>query len=576
MDEILETIDYSLRFRMYDNALLLCHEFFSRSPIPMKSTFLHFYARAYMESGYPALASILLREYEQFIDGNPEIILLYAQSYFESGNYSAAESILKRYDVMEILNVPDPKLQKYLLISYNYLLGTIKMRTHRHVFSQENFNKCLNQNRYMISAMSYAGKESLDQLSNSVNNSQTTILKPSESSVTIVSPTPATTSSTFTFFSRQQPSKPEISITELTLLNPDFDPSKDIQNNYEDLLMVKKSVAMYYFKRSKYVESANAFKRLFELYPYCIDGVDIYSTVLWQLKDSLTLTNLVNNSISIAPNCPEPWIAFGNLLSLQQQTDKAIKMFERAANISKKCSYALALAGHEYLLSEMLKESENSFVNAIARNPFEWSAWYGLGEVKFRQDSFMSAEYYIHKALELNPYSSILCFIYGTVLRSCGKQEESMEMFNKALELDPTNVVAIYEKGMTLYNLGKLEEAQECLSKTGSYSIHEPAISFAQGKIAQQLGDFKNSLFYFVDALIKGYSDKKDISLNVEGMVDSLVNEIIEDDSNDDPQNSKENEKNDDFNAKKNDKDKDKDDEYDDIEIENNEEEDII
>lgn len=46
MNDILETLEYSLRFRMYDNALLLCHEFFNLSPNSIKSRFLHLYAKA--------------------------------------------------------------------------------------------------------------------------------------------------------------------------------------------------------------------------------------------------------------------------------------------------------------------------------------------------------------------------------------------------------------------------------------------------------------------------------------------------------------------------------------------------
>lgn len=524
MNDILETLEYSLRFRMYDNALLLCHEFFNRSPNSIKSRFLHLYARAYMETGCPALASILLKEYEQFINGNPEIIILYAQSYFESGNYSAAESILKCFDSGEVSKIPDPQLKKYLYITYNYLLATIKTRTYRHVFSQENYKECVRQDRYMVSAINYAGKDSLNEISNSIKKKNTTILKPATSSES---------SKVKTLNSPDLPPNQDISITELLFLNQDFDPTRDIKPEYENLPIVKKSVAMYYFKRSKYIEAAVAFKNLFEMYPYFIEGSDTYSTVLWQLKDTLTLTNLVLNIKNIAPNCPETWIAAGNLFSLQQNTEKAIEMFERASNISKKCSYALTLAGHDYLLLGMLKESEKAFMKSIARSPFEWSAWYGLGEVKFRQDNFASAEYYIRKALELNPYSSILCFIYGTVLRKCGRHEESLEMFNKALELDPSNVVAIYEKGMVLYSDGNLNEAKNCLNQAGPLSIHEPAISFVQGKIAQQLGDFKNSLYYFVDAAIKGYNDKKEISTAVEGMVDDLVDQIIKSDDDD-------------------------------------------
>lgn len=523
MNEILETIEFSLRFRMFDNALLLCHEYFSRAPDELKSHFLHLYARGYIESGCPGQAAILLNKHEALILENPELLLLWAQSYFESGEYSSAEIVLKKIEIKEISQIQDAKLQKYLMITYYYLLGQIKQRTHRHDFSKNHFKECIIQNRYMLSAIKNTDKETLLPITTTLNITQLPMIEDNDTiepkEIKIIS-SPVQSSS---FFSRSQPPKPEISITELFLLNDQIGP-ENIAAEYRDNIEAKKTAALFYFQRSKYTEASQIYSQLFESFPFCVDGLDIYSTVLWQLKDTLTLSNLVRNLTQMAPNCPEPWIAAGNLLSLNQKNDEAIKMFERAANISKKCSYALALAGQEYLLTEKSKEAENAFKMSIDRNPLEWPAWYGLGEVKFRQDSFSAAEYYIGKAFRLNPFSSVLCCIYSKVLKRCGRNQDALDMLNRSIELDPFNSIAIYEQGCLFYEMGELEKARECLQIASPLAIQEPTISFMLGKINEQLGDFHNSLSYFVDALIKGYPEKEQINAELNG-----INQILDD-----------------------------------------------
>jgi anaphase-promoting complex subunit 3 len=128
------------------------------------------------------------------------------------------------------------------------------------------------------------------------------------------------------------------------------------------------------------------------LYPHSIKGLDTFSTVLWQLKDEKSLNQLSRWAMSFAPSRAEKWITTDNLFSLQHNTDTAIQMFQRVASIDRSSSYALALAEHEQRLFDRVPEAAKQFREAIDRNPLEWSAWYGLGSVYYKQDDFGTAE----------------------------------------------------------------------------------------------------------------------------------------------------------------------------------------
>ena len=506
-----EAIEFSLKFRIYDNALLLCEEYFTRTPT---TQLLYLYARAYLESGSPIQAATLCKQYDHMIGTNAELRILYAQALFECGKYSEAEQILKRIE----LNTSVPADLQTAII---YLSGMIKLRTHRYTQAQVDFNSVLKLQPLIVSAIP---KTAGDQ------TSQTSQLPAQRRSLMTPKQLRASNQSIKVTPKRGANGRTQLPCSTSSLLKNANNPLSvlksmpvDLQNSIQAL----KSLACYHFRCAKYNEAARVFRKLYELHPHTVEGVDIFSTVLWQLKNEKELSLLARRAVELAPSCAEPWIATGNLLSLQHNTDAAIQMFQRAAAIDKSSSYALALAGHELLLFDSLTEAAKLFRQAIDRNPHEWSAWYGIGSVHFRQDNFNAAEYYMRKALDLNPRSSVLCYVYAMVLRKCGKDDEALPMFDKALELDPMNLVAAFQKGILLDDTGNVSGAIECLKMAEALTPHEPAVAFMRGKIAQSLGNLEEATMWFTDALIYGHPDKKEIHNAIESMSEKLIGSVL-------------------------------------------------
>lgn len=538
----IQAIEFSLRFRIFDNALLLCQEYFSRSPTVQV---LNLYVRAYLESGSPIQAATLCKQYETMINSNPELILLYSQCLFESGKYSEAEVVLKPLN--SIQNVPEDVYTASI-----YLLGMIKLRTHRHAQSQAEFSQSLINQPLLLTAIRYSQTD-FNNVILSQQQTRRSLITPQQlrQQITMKTTPKRTTSkqgpatpnvgpsvnSTPASLGGSNSNSPLLQMVAPLLRISSNDPTPLIRKmpfESQKSILSLKALATYHFKCAKYHEASKVFTSLYELHPHTIEGIDIYSTVLWHLKDEKNLNQLARRSISLAPSRAEPWIATGNLLSLQHNSEAAIQMFQRASTIDKSSSYALALAGHELLLLESLADAAKLFRQAIDRNPNEWSAWYGIGSVHFRQDNFGAAEYYMKKALELNPLSSVLHYIYAMVLRKCGRDQEALMMFDKSLELDPSNLVAAYQKGILLDETGNVAGAIECLQKAEALAPHEPGVAFMRGKIAQSIGDFKDATAWFTEALIYGHPDKKEIHVAVESMTDKMIASILETDKKDD------------------------------------------
>jgi anaphase-promoting complex subunit 3 len=210
--------------------------------------------------------------------------------------------------------------------------------------------------------------------------------------------------------------------------------------------------ALHAFRASHYADSSSFFRRLYSLHPHCLDGADVYSTVLWHLKDERGLAQLSRQAVELAPSRAEAWIVSGNLASIRRDSDAAISFFGRAARLDASCAYALSLAGSESVLTGALEQAGTFFRQALDRDPREWTAWYGLGSVHCRRNHFAPAEYYMRRALDENPDSAVL---HGLMLRKCGRTGETEAEFDAALALEPANVAALLEKARLLAESGK-------------------------------------------------------------------------------------------------------------------------
>ena len=490
--ETIKSIKFSLSYRLYDNALLLCQEAFHLNP---QEDILNLYIRSYLESGSPIQASILCKKYCNYIWNNIELVILFIQCLFESGKYDESELICIKG--LEKFNETIINEQKSVI---KYYLGLISQRTHRHDIAGLHFIDAYDLEPSLITCIPYINKDNE---------------KPGKSLLT----------------PRLLREKKKPIFRSKLLLKRNFnifniEYEKKI-NKFSQNPFLMKTIAYQYFRSSKYNECIKLFQQLYQEHPYYIDGIDIYSTALWHLKEEKILSILAQNVLNIAPNRSESWIAMGNLLSLQRKSEDAIEMFHRAANINKMCSYALALAGHEHLLNDSLLNATKLFRESIDRCPFEWSSWYGLGSVHYKQDNFNAAKYYIKKAIEYNPYSSVLFYVYAMVLRKCDEDDLALEMIEKSNQLDPNNIISIYQKGLLLENKGNLNEALKCMEIAESLSPQEPSIAFYQGKMLQSMGKGEEASKLFADALIYGYHDKKELHSSMENIVDKVISDLL-------------------------------------------------
>ena len=220
-----------------------------------------------------------------------------------------------------------------------------------------------------------------------------------------------------------------------------------------------------HYEMVEYVEAERYFQWSRRLSPDRLEGLEVYSTVLWHLRKHVELSYLAQEAIALDRLSPQAWCVMGNCFSLQREHDAALRFFQRALQLSTTFTYAHTLCGHEHFVSEdvekvmVLKYHEQSYVmlteltgpcrqglasyrNAIRIDERHYNAWYGLGTIYLRQEKYSMAHYHFKKAKDINPRSSVLFCCLGMANHKLKRNHEALALLDTAIRMDSKNPLA--------------------------------------------------------------------------------------------------------------------------------------
>ena len=261
------------------------------------------------------------------------------------------------------------------------------------------------------------------------------------------------------------------------------------------------AVAKAHAEMVEYSEAAKVFEEARSVSPQRLEGMDVYSTVLWHLKEEVKLSHLAQQVQELDRLAPQTWCVLGNCFSLQKEHETALKFFQRAIQIDPKYTYAYTLSGHEYFANEDFEKSMHCYRAALRLDARHYNAWYGLGTVYYRQEKFIMSEYHFRYALNINSKSSVLYCYAGMAKHALNENDEAIALLTHAITLDPKNPLARYEMAAVLMNEENYEDALRELEKLQEIAPKEASVFFLMGRIYKKLGRHEKAMINYSIAL---------------------------------------------------------------------------
>ncbi|KAJ7969551.1 Cell division cycle protein 27 like B [Quillaja saponaria] len=264
---------------------------------------------------------------------------------------------------------------------------------------------------------------------------------------------------------------------------------------------VLSQVGKAYFELVDYLEAECVFSLARQTTPYSLEGMDIYSTVLYHLKEDMKLSYLAQELISTDRLAPQSWCAMGNCYSLRKDHETAMKNFQRAVQLNPRFAYAHTLCGHEYVALEDFENGSKCDQSALRVDTRHYNAWYGLGMIYLRQEKIELSENHFRMAFQINPRSSVIMSYLGTALHTLKRSEEALVMMEKAILADKKNPLPMYQKANILMNLEKCDDALEVLEELKEYAPRESSVYALMGRIYKRCNMHEKAILHYGLAL---------------------------------------------------------------------------
>lgn len=256
-----------------------------------------------------------------------------------------------------------------------------------------------------------------------------------------------------------------------------------------------------HYEQASYAEADKFFRRMRLQAPSRLQGMEVYSTVLWHLKRETDLSFLAHELVDAAWHSPQAWCALGNAWSLARDPEQALKCFKRATQLDPSFAYAFTLQGHEHVSNEEYEEALTAYRQAIAADRRHYNAYYGIGRVQERLGAYDKAYDHFYAAQVINPNNAVLICCMGTVLEKQKQMVQALNAYTRAAELAPRAAQTRYKKARALLTVGQVEAAQRELMILKDLAPEEATVHFLLGTLYKNTNEKQLSVRHFTIAL---------------------------------------------------------------------------
>ena len=229
------------------------------------------------------------------------------------------------------------------------------------------------------------------------------------------------------------------------------------KNNYVDppQQLIDKLIKLYnQGKFSFVVDRANVVIRK---YPNAIIVWNILGASAAQIGMLEEAANAFNKSLVIKPDA-ETFNNLGNVLSEQNNTDKAIEVYKKAIMLKPNFADAYYNLGSLFAKQDKFDQAIKAYKNSILINPDYAEAYCNLGLAYRNIGEFNKAIEASKKSISINSNIPLTHNNVGIILQDLGKFEEAIQFYIKAIKLRPNFAIARHNLSYTFLSNGMLKE----------------------------------------------------------------------------------------------------------------------
>lgn len=213
------------------------------------------------------------------------------------------------------------------------------------------------------------------------------------------------------------------------------------------------------------VQAQEAFKRLRELDPFYVDGMDTYGSIIKLRGTSRALRSLTNDLFAIDTARPEPWCVAAMYAELEGDRQRALLLVDKALEIDSMHVFAYLLRGAILLALNHAQRASVAFYRALSIEK-DHSGYQGVVQAHIQLDELPRALANANEAVQLMPRSARALALVGLVL-SCesSMHRKARRVLEQSLALRPRCIEAVLALAELDHNEGHYDDAVKRLKE---------------------------------------------------------------------------------------------------------------
>ena len=257
------------------------------------------------------------------------------------------------------------------------------------------------------------------------------------------------------------------------------------------------NIIHHYLNQGKVSLAKKAIKLGLDQHPTSTN-LKLFQVEIFVFENKLKDANQLLDALYVLESSNEEvYIQKANILSKEGKHEDAIKVLNRALDLSEETSELHSLIGMEYLFLDNFEEAKQSFMRCLAEDSEDYSSLYNVMYCFDFLNENVEAINFLNAYLDKHPYSEVGWHQLGKQYYTIKDYKKSLSAYEFAIISDDTFVGAYIEKGKVLEKLKRYNEAIENYALT--LELEDPT-SFALLRLGcchEKLGQNKLAKQYY-------------------------------------------------------------------------------
>ena len=271
---------------------------------------------------------------------------------------------------------------------------------------------------------------------------------------------------------------------------------KQLHDTFKSSVYLQSAMAKTHYNALEYDFSKDIYETIRRNDPYCLEGMDLYSNILFVTGKRPQLSHLAHSAMKIDKYRPQTCCIVGNYYAQKGKHERAIIYFRRALKLDPNFLAAWTLMGHEYVELRNTQAAIQAYRRAVDIDERDYRAWYGLGQTYEILTMYQYAIYYFRKAVHLRPYDSRMWLAVGKCFEMLKKSDYAISSYKRAYSHQD-------QEGIAAFKLGKLYSQKIVKAGRDSKARHLAAKYFEKHvEICDELGVHGHGYSKYAESLL--------------------------------------------------------------------------